>query len=283
MNFTRTSSEPLTIDQVAKFAPSAMALAPHASRSHLYTYIPTVDVIRGMESAGFLPFAAKQSVTRDMARREFTKHMIRFRQVGQQLARGDVFAEIVLVNSHDGSSAYKLMGGLWRLMCANGMCVSESALASVTVMHKGDVIEGVVRGSLAIARQSENVIETVSRWTGLQLSPLEQRALAVSAHTLRFADAEGKTHTPITPDQLLQIRRHDDNGRDLWQTFNRVQENVIKGGLSARTQASYDEHGKRIPPRRVTTREVKGIDQDVKLNRALWQLAEEMARLKTGA
>lgn len=32
--------------------------------------------------------------------------------------------------------------------------------------------------------------------------------------------------------------------------------------------------------RELSTRQVKGIDQDVKLNRALWQLAERMAELK---
>jgi len=35
--------------------------------------------------------------------------------------------------------------------------------------------------------------------------------------------------------------------------------------------------------RRVATRAVNGIDQDVKLNRALWVLAEGMARLKKAA
>ena len=30
----------------------------------------------------------------------------------------------------------------------------------------------------------------------------------------------------------------------------------------------------------MTTRPVKGIDQDVKLNRALWTLAEELAKAK---
>ena len=43
---------------------------------------------------------------------------------------------------------------------------------------------------------------------------------------------------------------------------------------------TIDANGRRIASRRVSTREVKGIDQDVKLNRAMWQLAEEMARLK---
>ena len=36
-------------------------------------------------------------------------------------------------------------------------------------------------------------------------------------------------------------------------------------------------------PRRVTTREVKGIDGDVRLNRALWLLSHRMAELKHAA
>jgi hypothetical protein len=281
MNFTSTSAQPLTIEAIAKFAPSALAVTPHESRSSRYAYLSTRDVIAGMQEAGFFPFKATQSRTRDLSRREFTKHMIRFRQMGAQLQRGDVFAEIVLVNAHDGTSAYKLMGGLWRLQCGNGMCVSEAELASITVMHKGDIVDGVVRGSLDIANQSDRVIERVGQWSGLQLSAGEQNALAVAAHTLRFADSEGNTNTPILPQQLLHIRRHDDSGNDLWRTFNRIQENVIKGGLHARTAPTIDENGRRVPSRRVSTKEIKGIDQDVKLNRALWQLAEEMARLKS--
>jgi hypothetical protein len=61
--------------------------------------------------------------------------------------------------------------------------------------------------------------------------------------------------------------------------LNVVQENVIKGGLHG-FQQSIDKQTGRKTARRVTTREVKGIDQDVKLNRAMWMLAERMAELK---
>jgi hypothetical protein len=54
-----------------------------------------------------------------------------------------------------------------------------------------------------------------------------------------------------------------------------VQENVIAGGLSA---VQRDADGRRV--RRVSTRRINGIDQDVRLNRALCSLAEKMAALK---
>jgi hypothetical protein len=63
----------------------------------------------------------------------------------------------------------------------------------------------------------------------------------------------------------------------LWKTFNRVQENVIAGGLSA---VQRDAEGRRV--RRVSTRRIAGIDQDAKLNRALWQLAGPYASAVNG-
>lgn len=51
--------------------------------------------------------------------------------------------------------------------------------------------------------------------------------------------------------------------------YQRIQENLIKGGLSGRTTKGKRAH----------TRAVKGIDGDVKLNRALWVMAENMLQL----
>jgi hypothetical protein len=269
---------PLTIEQIARYAPSAMATRPHESRSERYTYIPTVNIIEGMIKAGFQPFSASQSRSRIEGKSEFTKHMIRFRHesVGMQsLAVGEVAPEVVLINSHDGTSTYNLISGLFVKVCTNGLMVSESEISAVKVMHKGDILQNVIEGSYRLIEDSTRVLGTVQTWGQLQLSAGEQNALADAARTLRFADAEGKVSTPITAAQLLQPRRYEDNKPDLWNTFNRVQENVIKGGLRA---IQRDANGRRL--RAISTRQVRGIDHDVKLNRALWQLAERMAELK---
>lgn len=273
---------PLTIDQVARYAPSAIATQAHESRSDRYTYIPTVAIIEGMIKNGFQPFSASQSRSRIEGKTEFTKHMIRFRHQDtdstELMKVGDVVPEVILINSHDGTSAYKLIAGMYRLVCSNGLMVSDAEIAAVTVMHKGNILDNVIEGSYRLIEDSQRALGTVQNWTALQLTTGEQNAFAEAAHTLRFADAEGKVTTPITAAQLLQPRRHDDAGSDLWRTFNRVQENVIKGGLSA---IQRDENGRQV--RRVSTRQVKGIDQDIKLNRALWQLAERMQELKQAA
>src|SRR6266851_3848569 len=79
--FQPRNAHPLSLAEIASAAPSEMAVSSHSSRSDRYTYIPTSEVITGMAQAGFLPFLATQSRCRDAERRDFTKHMIRFRQM----------------------------------------------------------------------------------------------------------------------------------------------------------------------------------------------------------
>lgn len=276
-SFTHRNQTPLTIEEIARRAPSALATRPYDAMSAKYSHIPTLGVIEAMIAAGFQPFSAVQSRTRVPGKGDFTKHMLRFRHEGvsQPLAVGDVIPEVVLINSHDGTSAYKLIAGLYRLICSNGLMVSDGEIAAISVAHKGDVAKDVVEGSYRLVGHTQKSLATVQNWTRLQLTDGEQAAFAESAHKLRFADADGKVTTPITPAQLLAPRRRDDVGNDLWRTFNRVQENATKSGM----HATVVRDGRR---RNVSARAVNGIDQSTKLNRALWELARKMAELKGG-
>ena len=271
------SSTPLTINDLSTLAPSALASQAHESRSERYGFRSTTEVISMMESEGFRIFSASQSRTRRGDRVSYLKHMLRFRhESSMDLSMvGDLVPELVLVNSMDGSSAYKLMAGIFRMVCSNGMVVADSMIQSIRVRHTATTIQDVLQASRTITKQTNVAIEAIDTWRALQLSDGEQNALATAAHHMRFADTEGHVNTPITPLQLLHIRREADRGNDLWSIHNRIQENVIKGGLTARTIDSEGNRG-----RRIATREVKEISADVKLNQALWTLSEEMAKLK---
>ena len=78
-NSVRNSQSPLTTEQLQHYVPSAFAVTPYHKMSDRYGFIPTSEVIEGMRSAGFLPFAASQSRTSIEDKRGFTKHVIRFR------------------------------------------------------------------------------------------------------------------------------------------------------------------------------------------------------------
>jgi hypothetical protein len=266
-------------DEMYKLAPSIFAEAPHESRSGRFVPIPTIEVLRGLAAEGFLPVGVKQSRTRDEGKREYTKHLIRLRRVDDSLAYkvNDTVSEVILKNANDGSCRYDLMAGLFRIRCLNSLVTQTSILESVKVRHSGSAQEvklRVIEGTYKVLDAAHAALEAPEKWGAIALAPQAQQVFAEGAHVLRFADAEGKVRTPIKAHQLNHARRTGDEGQDLWSTFNRVQENALKGGLSARPQWRPGE-----PWRQVTTRAVKGIDQDVKLNQALWVLATKMAEI----
>jgi hypothetical protein len=89
--------------------------------------------------------------------------------------------------------------------------------------------------------------------------------------TLRYGErGEGEPPAPVTAEQLIEARRPEDLDHSLWTTFQRVQENALRGGQAGRSAQG----------RRLHTRPVASIDRSVSLNRALWVLAEEMRKLK---
>ena len=256
----------LTLDQIRKVAPSAFAEQAHESRSERYAYIPTSDIIGGMQSAGFLPVRAFQSKSRTLDKREHAKHCIRFRRE-DQLAQAEA-REVILINSHDGSSAYKLSAGIYRLVCSNGLIVGTEDTRQ-TVRHSGDALGDVIEGATRIVEDFEQVACDMDLMKGTRLAPPLMLAFANAAIEARFPGDE----KPVTAEQVLRPRRSADVSDDVWTIFNRTQENLIKGGLYGR---SKDKLG-RMHQRR--TREVKGIDQNDTLNRALWCLSVEVAKL----
>ncbi|WP_140431438.1 DUF932 domain-containing protein, partial [Escherichia coli] len=94
------------------------------------------------------------------------------------------------------------------------------------------------------------------------LPPPARQALAPAALTYRYGDEL----QPVTTADILTPRRREDYGKDLWSAYQTIQENMLKGGISGRSAK-----GKRIH-----TRAIHSIDTDIKLNRALWVMAETL-------
>lgn len=267
----------MTDDNMRKLAPSVFATRPHESRSERYAYIPTSHVLAGMRDAGFVPVSVQQCRSRTPDKRDFTKHIIKFSRHDVANVRvGDSIPQVCLINSHDGSSAYKLYVGLFRFVCSNGLMVCDGSFDSVTIQHTGDVRDSVIEGSYRVINAAKDVGDRVEDWRGITLDHGEQTAFARAALQLRY-DGDDKP-APIAAETLLAPKRHEDRGPDLWSTFNRIQENVVKGGQKYTLPPARGQRRNR----RMHVRPVEGIDQNTTLNRALWRLADEMKRIKTG-
>lgn len=258
----------LTNEELMRYVPSVFSEEKHTSRSDRYTYIPTITLLDNLRREGFQPFFACQTRTRDEGKREHTKHMLRLRREGQIL--GKEVPEIILLNSHDGSSSYQMIPGLFRFVCQNG-CICGQTFGEIRVPHKGDVTGQVIEGAYEVLNIFEGITASSEEMKSIQLRPEEQRIFAATALGWKYdSKGEGK-HIPLAPDDVLQARRVEDKPNDLWTTYQRVQENMSKGRLWARSEKGHVSR----------TRPVTGIDGDVKLNRALWEMAEQMKKLKS--
>lgn len=270
----------LTEDEMRKLAPSIFAVAKHDSRSERFQPIPTIEVLRGLANEGFHVVGARQSTTRDPGKAPFTKHMLRLRKLDSEVTHrvGDTVMEMLLKNANDGTSAYDLMAGLFRICCLNSMVAQTATIDTVKVRHSGDVQHKVIEGTYRVLGAAETVLTAPQDWAKMRLNREEGMLLAEAAHLIRFGEAE-EGHAPtFEPSNLLKVRRQEDRDPNLWTVFNVVQENVIKGGVSG---VAYNaETGVR---RRQTTRPITGIDQDVRLNKALWLIGEKMAQMKAAA
>ena len=268
--------EALSFEQISQFAPTVFADVAHSSRSDRFQVIPTHQLLGGLAKEGFLPVKVQVGGSRDSEKRAFTKHLIRFRRQDDLVSTpkvGDSHPEVVLLNAHDGTSSYQLHAGLFRLVCLNGLTVSDANFGQVKVGHSGKgVLDKVIEGTYTVLDSAVQALEHAQELQTVRLDRDEQRIFGEAALRLRFDD---ETLPRIAGNEVVRARRDADAYGTLWHTFNRAQENLIRGGLSYR---HTNEETNRISFRE--TRPVQNADGDLKLNRALWHLANEFAKLK---
>lgn len=262
----------ITNEQIISLASAAGATQPHQDVSKKYSFVPTLDAVDLLRSDGWMPVSARQSGTRKDDLDGFQKHTIRFMKE-DLIFSGQERVDLVMVNSHDRGSAFKLMASVWRQVCGNGLMVAAE-LASFSHKHIGFDPDEFVESAKKIAGHAGEVAEQVEGMKVIELAPNEKGIYAAAAHQLVYDDPE---EAPILPSQLLHERRYDDRGNDLWSAFNVIQENILRGGVRGRKRDANNRY------RRVTTRPVKSIDRDIQLNKALWTLTEKMAELKASS
>lgn len=258
------SLEPLSVEALRRYSPAIFSKEAHGDVSARYGFFPTYRILEGMHKNGFEPVEVRNYQRRDTANMLFTKHMVRFRQAGTLDARkvGDVVPQIVLINSHDRSSPFELFGGLMRLACLNGMLVSEGGqVRPIKLRHSVNLVETAVEASFAIIKQHRNVFRYIDVMRKTKLTPRAQLAFATAAIKLRR-----KWPDTINPAAMLEARRTEDAGDDVWHVFNRIQENMTKGGVEGRTSNG----------RRIVTSAVEAIGTDMTVNAGMWALVMQV-------
>ena len=211
-----------------------------------------------------MPSAAQQTRSRKGSDPSYARHMIRLRPLRESVALVDCIPEICLINAHDGTSAYQLLAGLYRPLCTNGLLCRMGDFAVIRVPHRANVAGDVVAGALQISAQFERIGQTVSAMASRILSEDEQIAFAHNAFQIRWAKAESRP--AFAPSRMLEVRRPADDHPTLWHILNRLQEASMIGGI----------HYANRSQRHTVTRRISNIRENVRINTALWQAAEQL-------
>lgn len=268
----RDSIAPLPLADVLSRFPTLAATEAHASRSEKYSFISTRDVLEKLTGEGFSIHGVMTANVRTpkpgaVSKFGYQKHAVTLRRADLTFRNvGDVLPQITLVGSHDGSSALEFFAGAFRLVCLNGLKVG-TAWASFKVRHVGDIAAPVMDATYNVVGQMAALSDKVQEFQGVTLSADAQHAFASEALALRYDDGEA----PVTPTALLGARRIEDTTSDLWTVFNRVQENLIRGGTRGLTMGSNGRM------RRTSIRAINSVNSDIAINRRLFDLAEKYA------
>lgn len=289
--FATRTLQPLTDEQLFQRAPSIMADHPFKAVSHKYKQVPTIEVVNIMRDQGWMPVLASQKRSNDEERRGYTKHMIRFQRESDMLLStvGDETLQAVLTNSHDRTSAFVFALGVFRLVCSNGLVVARGMFREIRIRHVGFNPKEVVRASGQIGEGGKLVAEHIQQMRDTPFGVDKQLVMAHDAVPLLLGDGVETGRELINPFELIRSRRHEDEKATLWSTFNRLQENMTKGGVPiyrqdkdgevtiGRSDLRFGGRERRAIPRRYSmarTRPVKSIDRDLRLNQSLWAMAE---------
>ena len=248
---------------IEQYATIAQATA-HECVSDRYSFIPTIKPLAVLKEMGWEPFSVVEMRTRSEAKHGFQKHVVRCRNTNLPFIRGHI-PEILIINSHQGGSSFQLLGGVFRIVCENGL-VSGDKSVEYRIRHTGYTAELVAEAVKGIADTMPRIASNVETFSQIMLTAPEQRALAESAIELKY-DAEAGVFAH--PSDLIRPLRSQDSAPSLWNTFNTVQERLMKGRY--RVQNSKGSH---------RARKITGVDSNLNINRALWMLTEKMAELK---
>lgn len=254
--------ETLTLDQIKELAPSAFQTQQKVGLSEHYVHIPTDRVINDMISLGWEPCDAKEIKARKSTTVGYQRHMIKFFNPSIEIEGNDgdmVYPQIVLTNSHDGLSSFKFQIGLFRLVCSNGLVVMDTSYGDFKLRHMGYTFEELQQKVSEAVSSFPGLVKKINEFQNVELSDWQVADFAGKAALIRFGN-----NVKVDLDELLVPERKADEGSNLWVVFNRVQEKLIGGDCSYTIGSKVRK-----------ARAIKNFSMDLKVNEALWSLAEE--------
>jgi hypothetical protein len=242
-----------SLENIKVIAPSVFTTEKASHLSDKYVQTPTSRVVEDLMNLGWVVTKVQEVKSRKY--KGFQKHLVVFRNPDIMIKGengDDSFPQILLTNSHDGKAAFNFRVGIFRLVCSNGLVISDADFNNVSIRHTNYTFESLQTKINEIIAKLPGLVNKINVFKAKTLTEVEMNDFATKASQLR-------TKKTVNIMDVLSATRTADQGNDLWVVFNRVQEKILGG--------SYTSGGRKA-------RSVKNFQKDIQLNEQLFELAE---------
>jgi hypothetical protein len=260
----------LTENQINILPPASKTTFCKDNLSDKYEFSNTLKVVEELSNHGWnISNAYQRRITKStkMDNYKFAKHWITFRkdEYVKNLKVDDVFPQIYLLNSHDGTTALKFQSGLFRLVCSNGLVTTDKNLVHLKLRHSKEKISMLNEFLSEYLKTLDYTVDHINNMGYKVLNEDEKLEFANISTNLRWGEYVPK----IELEKVLQPRRVQDEKQDLWTVFNVIQENLTKGGIDGKGNKICKNGEIKI----IKTKKLIDENKYISFNSDIWQLA----------
>lgn len=228
----------------------------HPRVSEKYQLVPTKAIAEKFYALGFKLDEYKSVRVRDSSRIGYQKHFVRLSHPTMLTSKhNDLKFQLLVTNSHDGSSSFSIKLGIFRMVCSNGLVVG-SVFESIVLRHTGKVLEEIEPAIEKIVAQIHKLDSCLDKMKATQLNAEQVKKFYNEAVKVRY----GEKYT--AQDVTIQSLRPADDANDLFTVYNRAQEALIRGSRVRGANSQWR-----------TRRGISNITKDISINAKLFDIA----------
>ena len=188
-------------------------------------YVPSLEVVSNLQNDGWEINGVYEHRGKD---RKITSNFIQMYHPDFVLRNSknqiEALSSLTISNSCNGNKPMTINMGAYRLVCSNGLIRYEKHAEETKIKHVEVDYNRLPQILELVDRKKEKVLEEFNLLKHKNLTTEEARQFAIQS--IRLANKEV---TNPRVEEMLRVHRMEDEGMNLWNVFNRVQENLTNG------------------------------------------------------
>lgn len=256
----------------------------HATKTEVFQAVQPSMLAELMAAFGFDLVHLKTGRARHADKAQHQTTLARYRSKDAFGINGSFYDILIKVPHLYG--AIEARAGFFRGVCAN-QWNSGDLFDRIKVRHVGEPLSELNTLIPKLVSQREAYVDLIKSMQAKDVSANQLVSLAKEIGDLRLSQV-GSVVKNVQYDNLLKVRRVEDNQSDLFTVINVIQENVMRHGIKYQVE-SQDQNGIAYlrnqvarPVMRTRQGEIETV-RSMELNGSIWDVATRLLQNETKA